>query len=252
MMADGQSEQGLKAADGQWFEATHWSMVLAAGEESGGERQRRALETLCQSYWEPLYVFIRRQGYATHDAEDMAQAFFAHLLTGNRLQGVAPNKGKFRSYLLACLKHFMADQYDRRCAAKRGGGQIPVALNVDLAESRISGDEGNETAEQLFDRHWALTLLDRAFEQLEADFSKKGKERNFAELKRFLSAEGSADEYAAVAKRLDMTPKAAPVAVHRLRHRYREIIREQVAHTVEKADAVDQEMHYLLELLCRD
>jgi DNA-directed RNA polymerase specialized sigma24 family protein len=130
-MADTNPQQ-TSASDGQWFEATHWSIVLAAG---GGDGRRRseALEKLCRSYWEPLYAFVRRMGYDVHDAQDLTQSFFSHLLTGQSLGKVSPDKGKFRSFLLASLKHFIADERDRASAAKRGGGQAAVALDAELA-----------------------------------------------------------------------------------------------------------------------
>jgi RNA polymerase sigma-70 factor (ECF subfamily) len=249
-MGDTNPAPATTVSTGQWFEATHWSIVLAAG-QGDGARRAAALDKLCRVYWEPLYAFVRRSGCPEHDAQDLTQSFFAHLLSGNHLQNVAPDRGKFRSYLLAALKNFRADQHDRACAAKRGGGQTPVPLDAELAESHYAQDSTGRTAESLFDRRWALTVLHQALARLREEFVRAGKEKQFAELSAFLSHEGSADDYAAVAGRLQMSPGAVPVAVHRLRLRYREAIRTEVAHTVSSPAEVDQEMRYLLELLCQ-
>jgi RNA polymerase sigma factor (sigma-70 family) len=236
---------------GEWFQATHWSNVMAAGQ---GESQRRneALETLCRTYWEPLYAFVRRMGREAPEAQDITQSFFEHLLSGSRLQQVSPDKGKFRSFLLASLKNFLADQHDRAIAAKRGSGQAAVPLDTELAESHRAQDPGpDSTAEHIFDRRWALVILSQALARLRGEFAKAGKEQQFVELSVFLSAEGTAEDYAAVARRLQLTNAAVPVAVHRLRLRYREAIRAGVANTVSSPAEVDGEMRYLLEVLCR-
>jgi RNA polymerase sigma factor (sigma-70 family) len=250
-MADTNPELAKESSAGQWFEATHWSNVLAAGQGESGRRSE-ALEKLCRTYWEPLYAFVRRMGHEVPEAQDLTQSFFAHLLTGNRLQQVSPDKGKFRSFLLASLKHFLADQHDRAQTAKRGSGQATVPLDTELAGSHQAQDLGPDcTAEQIFDRRWALVILSQALARLREEFTQAGKEPQFAELSVFLSAEGTAEDYAAVAGRLQMTVGAVPVAVHRLRLRYREAIRAGVANTVANPSEVDGEMRYLLELLCR-
>lgn len=224
---------------------------MAAG-EAGSHRRTEALEKLCATYWEPLYAFLRWSGYERHDAQDFTQSFFAHLLSGNHLQRLSPEKGKFRSFLLVSLKHFLADQHDRTTAAKRGGGQIPVPLDAELAESRFAQDVNASTsAESLFDRRWALVILNQALARLREEFQRVGKPQQFAALSVFLSSEGSAEDYAEVAERLQMSPGAVPVAVHRLRLRYREAIRAEVAHTVSNSADLEEEMHYLLELLCQ-
>jgi RNA polymerase sigma factor (sigma-70 family) len=238
-------------AGGQWFEATHWSNVVAA---SQGESPRRneALEKLCRTYWEPLYDFVRRMGYEVPEAQDATQSFFEHLLSGNRLQHVSPDKGKFRSFLLASLRNFLADQHDRANTAKRGSGQTTVPLDTELAEARLAQDPSPDcTAEHLFDRRWALVIVSQALDRLREEFAKAGKEQHFAELSVFLSREGNAEDYSAAARRLQLTDGAVPVAVHRLRLRYREAIRAGVANTVSSPAEVDGEMRYLLEVLCR-
>ena len=195
---------------------------------------------------------MRHLGYEVHDAQDLTQAFFAHLLTGDRLATASPEKGKFRSFLLTSLKHFLADQRDRAQADKRGGGQAAIPLDAELAESHYAQDtSSSSSAETLFDRRWAMTLLNQALARLEKEFAVAGKAQQFAELKGFLSVEGNAAQYEAAAGRLQTTAGAVSVAVHRLRLRYRELIRAEIAETVAGPREVEEEMHYLLELLCQ-
>jgi len=234
-----------------WFAATHWSVVLAAGQESP-ERRIAALESLCRTYWEPLYAYLRFLGHDTHGAQDLVQAFFAHLLSGDRLQGLGPEKGKFRSFLLASLNHFVADDRDRTNAAKRGGGQMMVSLDEQSAEAHFVADYStSQKPEALFDRRWAMTTVNRAFLALQNEFLAAGKAAQFLELSVFLATEGGAADYSAVGTKLGLAPGAVAVAVHRLRHRYRECIRAEVAQTVAAPQDVDDEMRYLLEVLCQ-
>jgi DNA-directed RNA polymerase specialized sigma24 family protein len=238
-------------AGNQWFEATHWSNVIAAGQSEGPPRNE-ALEKLCRTYWEPLHTFVRRMGYEESEAQDATQSFFEHLLSGNRLQQVSPDKGKFRSFLLASLKNFLADQHDRACTAKRGSGQVAVPLDTELAQSHRAQDPGPDcAAEHHFDKQWALVIVSQALAQLREELIRAGNEKHFSELSVFLSREGNAEDYASVARRLQLTNGAVPVAVHRLRLRYREAIRAGVANTVSNPAEVDGEMRYLLEVLCR-
>jgi DNA-directed RNA polymerase specialized sigma24 family protein len=233
----------------QWFAATHWSVVLAAGHASAQQRTT-ALETLCRTYWEPLYTYIRRLGYQTPDAQDLTQGFFAHLLSHNALGGVSPGKGKFRSFLLASLKHYLADSHDRAAAAKRGGDCLTLSFDSQLVEDHFQRESSPDlSAERLFDRRWALTLLGHAFQKLKEEFAAVGKGAQYEELGAFLSREGGAEEYAAVGGKLGMKPGAVAVAVHRLRLRYRELIRGEIAHTVAQPAEVDEEMRYLLEVI---
>jgi RNA polymerase sigma factor (sigma-70 family) len=236
---------------GACFAATHWTVVLAAAERDS-ERRARALETLCRAYWEPLYGYIRRSGCSFHDAQDLTQAFFAHLLDGQRLAGLSPAKGKFRSFLLASLKNFLVDAHDHATAAKRGGGREPLLLDFETAENRQAHDLAAASGtDHAFDRRWALIVLNSALARLRGEFGQAGKARQFEELSPFLSTEGTAEAYAAAAGRLTMTTGAVSVAVHRLRQRYRELIRAEIAHTVSGPSEVEEEMRYLLELLCR-
>ena len=234
----------------QWFAATHWSVVLAASQASAQQRAA-ALETLCRTYWEPLYAYIRRLGYQAPDAQDLTQGFFAHLLSRNAFCGLSPGKGKFRSFLLASLKNFLADSHDWAVAAKRGGDCLTLSFDSKLVEEHFQQESSpNLGAERLFDRRWALTLLDRAFLKLKEEFAAAGKAAQFGELGAFLSREGGAAEYEAIGGKLGMKRGAVAVAVHRLRLRYRELIRGEIAHTVAQPAEVDEEMRYLLEVIC--
>lgn len=246
-----QPEQEHGGKKSQWFAATHWSVVLAAGRASPQQRAQ-ALETLCRIYWQPLYTYIRRLGSDVPDAQDLTQGFFAHLLSGNCLQTVSPARGKFRSFLLATLKNFLADERDRAVAAKRGGGQILLGFDANLGEDHFQQESSpDRSAECLFDRRWALTLLDLAFLKLKEEFALAGRAGQFAELNAFLCREGNAADYEAVAAKLAMKPGTVAVAVHRLRLRYRELIRAEIAHTVPHPADVDEEMRYLLEVICQ-
>ncbi len=236
---------------GQWFAATHWSVVLAAG-QADAQRREAALETLCRTYWEPLYTYLRRRGYQPPDAQDLTQSFFAHLLSRNALCGLNPAKGKFRSFLLASLRNFLADSHDWAAAAKRGGDRPALSFDSRLIEAQLQQESSpNLSAEHLFDRRWALTLLDHAFLRLKEELSAAGKALQFGEWSAFLSREGRAEEYEAIGSRLGMKSGAVAVAVHRLRLRYRELIRDEIAHTVSHPAEVDEEMRYLLELACQ-
>ena len=232
---------------GRWFERTHWSVVLAAGRPAEPDRTN-ALETLCRTYWEPIYAFLRCGGLDTHDAQDLTQSFFAHLLQRNRLEGLNPESGKFRSFLLTALKNYLNDKRDRARAIKRGGGQVSVPLDLNLAEGHLAHDPTSLPPEHSFDRQWAAEVLNQAFTRLQEEFVGSGKQAQLIELAVFLGVEGSAPEYDAAACKLGTTRGAVAVAVHRLRHRYRDLVRAQIAHTVRTACDLDDEMRYLLEI----
>lgn len=210
---------------------------------------RQALEALCQTYWEPLYAHLRRLDHSPPDAEDLTQGFFAHLLSNNGLAGVCPAKGRVRSFLLTALKHFLLNERVRAQAAKRGGRCEMVPVDPDLAERRYALESPAPcTAECLFDRRWAMTMLQHAHARLRREYETTGKAAHFAELSVFLTREGKAEEYEAAA-RLQTTAGAVPVAVHRLRKSYRDHIRAEVAQTVSTAAELEEEMRYLLEVL---
>ncbi|HVM61987.1 MAG TPA: sigma-70 family RNA polymerase sigma factor [Verrucomicrobiae bacterium] len=227
------------------FAATRWTVVLTAG-QGASPQAGRALEQLCRAYWYPLYAYVRRRGYDVHEAEDLTQEFFARLLAKNYLAGVDPSKGKFRSFLLASLKHFLANEWDRAHAAKRGGGQPLLPLDTQSAETRYRQEPADElTAEKLLERQWALALLDQVLDRLQAEFAADGKSEQFDQLKLFLTEGKGATSYAAMATKLGTTEGAVKVAVHRLRRRYRELLREEIAHTVASPAEIDEEIRHL-------
>jgi RNA polymerase sigma-70 factor (ECF subfamily) len=211
------------------------------------------MESLYRSYWYPLYTYVRRLGYAPADAQDLLQAFFARLIEKNAVAAASPVRGRFRSFLLASLKHFLANEWDRARALKRGGGRAVIPIDGRDAESRYAIEPGQAlTPERLFERRWALTLLDSVLSELSARYAAAGKRQLFERLKPLLGG-GSADEgdYAAVAAELGMTAAAVAMAVHRLRRRYREILRARIAGTVESEQDVEDEIRFLFEAVGR-
>jgi len=228
------------------FLTTHWSLVARAG-ESDSPAAREALEKLCRGYWYPIYAEVRRRGFAAHDAQDFTQEFFATLLRRNSFAAARQDKGRFRSYLLGALGYFLTDQWHKQRAEKRGGGMEVLSLDAaEEGERRFSEEPATQlTPEKVFDSRWALTLLDRAFARLRDEYSTQKKAALFEALKGFLAAEASEGGYAAPAAQLDITPSHVAVAVHRLRQRFRELVRAEVAETVANPGDVDDEMRQL-------
>jgi RNA polymerase sigma-70 factor (ECF subfamily) len=205
------------------------------------------LSALCSIYWYPLYAYVRRAGYSVDGAQDLTQGFFARLLEKNYLGDVRRERGRFRSFLLASLKHFLANELDRVRAAKRGGDSFISPLDLGSAESRYSLEPAHElTPEKIFEKQWGLTLLDRVLTQLGEEFRSEKKSKQFDFLKIFLTGERVRGLYAQTAAELAMTEGALKVAVHRLRRRYRELLRDEVGLTVESSDKIDEEIRYLL------
>ena len=237
------------AAPAASFEATRWSIVIAAGGRAAdSQRAHRALEHLCTSYWYPLYAFVRRQGHSPHDAQDLTQEFFARLLTRNFLGDADPAKGRFRSFLLGALKHFLSDEWDRARAQKRGGGQQPISLDAESAETRYQLEPADESsAEKIYERRWALALLDEVLKRLRDEFTRDGKEHVFEEIKSALT--GGKVPYAEIATRLGVKEGAVRTAIHRLRTRYRDLVRAEIAETVASPADVDAEMQHLFAAL---
>lgn len=228
------------------FAATRWSVVRAAG---GRDTRRRvaALEHLCQTYWPPLYAYVRRRGNSPADAQDLTQAFFARLLAGDSLADVAPEKGRFRAFLLAAVKHFLANAHDRRMAAKRGGGAAHLSLDAEEAERCYQhAAPAALQPDRLFDRQWALTVLDLALARLRAEHDTPEKSKQFEVLKGALSTDAETVPYAELGARLRMSEGAVKVAVHRLRKRYREMLKAEIADTVENPAQVAEELRSLL------
>ena len=227
------------------FATTHWSAVIRAG-HGDSTSAREALAELCQTYWYPLYAFIRRQGQSPHDAEDLTQEFFARLLEKNFLAAAREEKGRFRTFLLAALKNFLANQWDRQHAKKRGGFQTPLAIDQVLAESRLEAELADRLQpDLLFERQWALSLLDRVMAQLRDEYVASGRAKLFEHLQGCLVKEPSGPPYATVAADLRLTEAAVKAAVHRLRVRYREILRLEIGKTVSAPEEIEPEMRHL-------
>lgn len=225
------------------FATTHWSLVSAAGKQASPDAQE-ALATLCGTYWYPLYAYVRRVGYQPDDAQDLTQAFFARLLEKDYLKAADKERGKFRSFLLASFKHFLSKERDRAKAQKRGGGRKLLPLDFEAGEKRYSLEPAHElTAEKMYERRWALTLLDQVLARLREEFVQTGKDKIFDGLKGVLTGEDVA--YGQVAAELDMTEGAVKVAVHRLRRRYKELVLAEISQTVAKPEDVDEELRHL-------
>jgi RNA polymerase sigma-70 factor (ECF subfamily) len=231
------------------FETTHWSVVLAARDRDA-PRAEQALAALCAAYWYPLYAFVRRQGHDPDRAADLTQEFFARLLEKDYLKAVDRAKGRFRSFLLAACKHFLANVHDREVALKRGGGRRPVSIDQRDAEGRYLCEPAHDlTPERLFERRWALTLLDRALDQVSREFHRGGKGVLYDRLKVVLTGAAEAASYARLGAELGMTEDAVKKAAQRLRQRYRAVLRELVAETVEEPGQVEDEIRALFAIL---
>jgi RNA polymerase sigma-70 factor (ECF subfamily) len=229
------------------FLTTHWSVVLAAGDRDD-PASRAALASLCRSYWYPLYAFVRRRGANAEDARDLTQGFFARLIEKRDLAALAPERGRFRAFLLAALKHYLANEHERASAQKRGGGSAPLSIELAAADSKWRIDPGHAlTPERLFEKSWALALLEHTLDGLRAEYETAGKAELFAALKPQL--EGSGAPYAELAQRLGTTEGALKVAAHRLRRRYRERLRAEIGRTVGRPEEVEGEIGDLFRIL---
>jgi RNA polymerase sigma-70 factor (ECF subfamily) len=230
------------------FETTHWSLVLAARDraEPGADD---ALASLCTLYWYPLYAYVRRRGHDADEALDLTQEFFARLLEKDFLAAVDRGKGKFRSFLLAAYNHFLANERDRTRALKRGGGKTVLSLDAADAEGRYGSEPAAElTAEKLFERRWALALLQHVMARLRGEFEAKGKGRVFEQLRGFLVGEKGAG-YRQAGEELGMSESAVKVQVHRLRERYRELLYEEIGRTVGSPQEIEEEVRALFAAL---
>ena len=231
------------------FATTHWSVVLSAG-DSASPTCRGALEELCRTYWNPLNASIRRDGNRPADAEDLTQEFLARLLARDDLGRVDPGKGRFRSFLLACLRHFLSDQRDRANALKRGGGLRFVTFDVEGAEERYRLEAQQVLDPQTaFDREWGMTLLAQALSRLRREYVAAGKDRVYECLKAYASAEMNAAAGAQAAAELALTESATKGALQRLRQRYRDLIRMEIAQTVSSPSQIDEEIRYLIGII---
>ncbi len=235
---------------GRVFATTHWSVVLAAG-QNDSPQAAEALENLCRTYWYPLYAYIRREGHGAADAQDLTQEFFSRLLARGSLAQVSPEKGKFRSFLLACLRHFLADQRDHARAIKRGGKVELLSLDAQEAENRYRLEPVDRLdAEKIYERRWAMTLLKQALDRLRAESVAAGKAEWFERLRSFLWGDSPSSSAEAAAD-LGLTDSAFRGAVYRLRQRYRGLVREEIAHTVSDPSEIEEEIRYLIAVIKR-
>ena len=231
------------------FPTTHWSRVVAASDPVASS-SRTALEQLCRDYWYPLYAFVRSRGQSPQDAEDSVQGFLADLLSRGDLANLDPSKGRFRAFLRAACEHYLANQRDHDRAAKRGGEVKIMCIDRLDAESRLGREPATElTPERVFERQWALTLLERVLERLEVESVGAGKAELFARLRPVLQGDCLAPPYPAIAGELGMSEGGVRAAAHRLRARYRELLRDEVSRTTEDASTVDAEIAALLAAL---
>ena len=230
---------------GDVFATTHWTVVLAAGKRSTPQSDG-ALEELCRSYWFPLYAYVRRHGHNKEDAEDLTQAFFARFLEKNYLEGLSAERGRFRAFLLASLKHFLINDWKKSQRQKRGGGEMPLSLDWQTADTIFQVAAVNEPSpDKAFDREWALALLAKVIERLQKECEADGKAKLFGQLKIFLTAGKGELSHAEAATKLGMDETAVRVAVHRLRKRYRQLLRDEIAQTLADDADVDEEMRAL-------
>jgi RNA polymerase sigma factor (sigma-70 family) len=238
------------AADVQ-FPTTHWSAVLAARAQ-GSPQATAALAELCQAYWYPLYAYIRRRGNNPTDAEDLTQGFFARLLEKNYIGDVTPGVGRFRCFLLASLKHFLANEWDRAQAGKRGGGKVIISLDDQDAETRYQFEPVEKgTPETLFEQRWALTVLERVLARLRKEFVATEKAELFDQLKVFLSTDQPDCSYAEIAAHTGLKEGTVKVAVHRLRRHYGELLRAEISNTMSQPNEVEDEVRHLISVLSK-
>lgn len=237
-------------ADHSHFAMTRWSLVIAAGEQDDPASEK-ALAELCQAYWYPVYAYVRRRLGDVHEAQDLTQAFFERLLDGRqKFRNADPSRGRFRAFLLTACKRFLINEWHKGRAAKRGGSAAQLSLDFPAGESRYSIEPVDTlTAERLFEQQWAITLLARVLEKLKEECIAKGKGDHFEQLKPFLSGNKSASAYEAVAAALGISTGAAKVAAHRLRTRYRELLRSEIGQTLDCADEVEDEIRNLFAIL---
>jgi len=233
----------LTIGPGASFPDTRWTMIVAAGKETPGREE--ALNTLCQTYWYPVYAYIRRRGHNFDQAPDLTQEFFTRLLTGSFLERADPEKGRFRGFLLNAVRFFLSDERDRATALRRGGKELPFSL--DDAENRYLREPSHdETPERIFERRWARAVLDRVVQALRDEFVRHGRLDDFNQLKGYLVGQSNVP-YAELAPKLGITESALKSGIHRFRKRYRELLRAEVAATVSDPAEVDAELRFLLQ-----
>lgn len=233
------------------FSTTRWSVVVRAGSHDALDA-REALSRLCQTYWYPLYTFVRRKGHSPEDAQDLTQEFLTRLLEKNWVSGADKTRGRFRTFLLSAMKHFLADEWDKVRAQKRGGGMPLMKLQFDTAETQYVREPADDvTPERNYELRWALTLLEEVLSRLRAEYEQDGKAELFATLHPCLIGERTMQPYAELSNRLGVSEGTVKSAVHRLRQRYRQFLRDEIANTVAGSEEVDEELRYLFTVLSR-
>jgi RNA polymerase sigma factor (sigma-70 family) len=248
---DSDSVPHSSGAEGAQFATTHWSVVLVAGVHAS-DKAEKALEALCRTYWYALYVFVRRQGHSEADAQDLTQEFFAQFLEKKYIAHANPERGKFRTFLLGCLKNFLANEWDRAQTMKRGGAHKIISWDEHVAENRfISEPATGVTPEDAFEKRWAGMLLEQVLLRLGEEFAATGKTEAFNALKMFLWGSDASVSYKELSAQLDLSEGAARVAVHRFRHRYRELLRITIGDTVADPKDVDDELRHLISVIKR-
>lgn len=244
-------ESGTSLSSPQQFRTTRWSVVLSAL-DSDTTDSRVAMEHLCRLYWYPVFHFIRRSGYAQHDAQDLTQSFFARFVEKNWLERADPSRGRFRSFLLMILKRFLAGEWKKNHAIKREGNLHWLSLNMETAETRYAQEPADTTTpEQSFEKQWALTLLETVMQSLQGQYAQDDKTELFEHIKPCLMGSRESQPYATLATQLGMSESAVKVSVHRLRKQYRECLRGEIAQTVSTPSEVDEEMKHLIRVLAR-
>lgn len=233
------------------FATTRWTVVLQAAHPDAPE-SHAALETLCRAYWYPLYAYLRRQGFSLHEAQDLTQEFFAKVLAKNYLGLADRQRGRFRSFLITAFKCFLANEWDRSRALKRGAGQVPLSLDGMSAEERYRHEPADgSSADQLYDRRWALDLIERARQRLADDYARRGKQQRFESLQAFLPGSEPARPLAEIGPELGLSENAVKQEIFRLKKGFGDFLREEVAETVATPSEIDDELRYLIDVLCR-
>jgi len=251
MAVDGSKPRATPAAvlGAREFRTTHWSVVLAASDPAAPQAAD-ALEELCFTYWYPLYAYVRRSGHRPEDAQDLTQEFFARFLAKHYLAQVDRQKGQFRSFLLAALKHFLSDARDRARAIKRGGGRLHLSIDVQDAEGRyLLEPTDGMTPERIFERQWALTVLETTRAGLRQQYASAGKAARFSVLEKFLPGEQASMTYAEAGRGLGLAPGTVKWEVHELKQRFRKLLRAEIAHTVGSSDQIEDEVGHLIAVL---
>ena len=248
-MPRSESNHDSESIHDQRFTTTHWSVILMAG-QADSPQANEALERLCRTYWYPLYVYVRRQGNSPEDAQDLTQIFFSHLLEKNCFAKADRDRGKFRTFLLRSLKNFLVNQWKRSGRLKRGGGVEFLSMDANVAEDRYAAEPANTSnPDAAYEQRWAVTLIEQVLNTLRREYTAANKARLFEELKGLIWGDKSTACYAEIAGHLNLTEGTVKVAVHRLRQRFRELLRTEVAHTVARPEDVDDELRHLIAVV---